>query len=158
MFKFFKNIKNLFIDIKNKREFRKEMKREASDVASKFNAYKLSLDPDCNHISTIVNVPTEFQISGSDVDIMNKLQEIVRPITNYLCYELSWAEFMYVPEFYHIEDSETTSPRESRTYLVIWKYAPLIMDNKKFLTTLILSIIGLITLIGFGVSLILSIL
>ena len=35
MIKFFKNIKNLFIDIKNKREFRKEMKREASDVACK---------------------------------------------------------------------------------------------------------------------------
>ena len=65
---------------------------------------------------------------------------------------------MYVPEFYHIEDSETTSPRESRTYLVIWKYAPLIIDNKKFLTTLILSTLGLITLLGFAVSLVLSIL
>lgn len=130
MKKMFKDIQNVFIDIKNKKKFKQEINFELDDPNSKMNMFEIKVDKNYSKLSTIITIPEEFQISGTEIDILNKLKEMARPMTQYICFELGWAEYILVPEFFYLDDP--TAPGMSKSYLVIWKYAPLIINDKKF--------------------------
>ena len=100
---------------------------EINDPQSKFNGFELKVDDSFSRLSAIIPIPEEFQIAGTDMDIMNKLKEIVKPITNYICFELGWAEYILVPEFFYLDDPQ--SPGTSRTYLVVWQYKSIVLDT-----------------------------
>ena len=86
MIKLFSQIKQLFIDIRNRKKFKEEIEVEINDPQSKFNGFELKVDDSFSRLSAIIPIPEEFQIAGTDMDIMNKLKEIVKPITNYICF------------------------------------------------------------------------
>lgn len=117
-------------DIRNRRLFKRDIEDEVNTKDSKWHAYKLGVDKDYRRISAVIDVPAHFQISGSDVDIRNKLNELARPITMYLGNELRWGEYLYAPEYYHLEDPSDDS--ESLTYIAIWTYMPVMLHNAAF--------------------------
>lgn len=116
------------------------------DPESKFNLFELKMDDSFSRLSVLLTIPEEFQIAGTDIDIMNKLKEIVRPMTNYICFELGWAEYILVPEFFYVDDPSV--PGESRTYLVMWQYKPMVMDDSVFWWKFTGLILGVGALLG----------
>jgi hypothetical protein len=119
-----------------------------NDPESKFNGFELKMDDSFSRLSVVITIPEEFQIAGTDMDIMNKLKEIVKPITNYICFELGWAEYILVPEFFYIDDPQ--NPGASRSYLVMWQYKSVVLDEPNFWRKLVaLSLTAIIFLTGF---------
>ena len=104
------------------------------------------MDDSFSRLSAIIPIPEEFQIAGTDMDIMNKLKEIVRPITNYICFELGWAEYILVPGFFYLDDPQ--SPGTSRTYLVVWQYKSIVLDEPSFWWKFISFLVGCGAVIG----------
>ena len=142
MKKFFRQIKYLFIDIKNRKKFKQEITLELEDPASKMNGFEITSNSNFTRLSSIVSIPDEFQLSGTEIDKLNKLKELVKPMTNYICFELGWAEYILVPEFFYLDDP--IQPNMSRSYLVIWQYKPLVLDDTGFWLKIITSIISII--------------
>ena len=146
MIKLFSQIKQLFIDIRNRKKFKEEIGVEINDLQSKFNGFELKVDDSFSRLSAIISIPEEFQIAGTDMDIMNKLKEIVKPITNYICFELGWAEYILIPEFFYLDDPQ--SPGTSRTYLVVWQYKSIVLDEPSFWWKFISFLVGCGAVIG----------
>ena len=146
MKKLFLQIKQLFIDLRNRKKFKEELSVEINDPESKFNNFELKMDDSFSRLSVIIPIPEEFQIAGTDMDIMNKLKEIVKPITNYICFELGWAEYILVPEFYYLDDPQ--NPGQSRTYLVMWQYKSIVLDDTAFWWKFIGFLLGCGAVIG----------
>ena len=119
---------------------------EINDPQSKFNGFELKVDDSFSRLSAIISIPEEFQIAGTDMDIMNKLKEIVKPITNYICFELGWAEYILVPEFFYLDDPQC--PGTSRTYLVVWQYKSIVLDEPSFWWKFISFLVGCGAVIG----------
>ena len=141
MIKLFSQIKQLFIDIRNRKKFKEEIGVEINDPQSKFNGFELKVDDSFSRLSAIIPIPEEFQIAGTDIDIMNKLKEIARPITNYICFELGWAEYILVPEFFYLDDPQST-------YLVVWQYKSIVLDESSFWWKFISFLVGCGAVIG----------
>ena len=129
---FFNDIRMLFLDIKNKKLFKKDMISEREDPKSAFNSYNMVINPDYTIISSIVSIPEAFQIGAiNDIERMNKLKELTNPMMTYLSVNLGWSEYLLMPEYYHIEDP--SDEHESLTYLVMWKFQPYVLGNYSLL-------------------------
>jgi len=132
---FFKNIKQIKTDQKNRELFVEDMKQEVIDPRSKFNQLKLQCDPDYTRISMIVNLPEEFQIAGSEIDKYRKLNEMVRPINRYITSDLNWGEYFSRPDFYYIDtnlDMDNITDEVSCAYVASWKYQPVLDKYPNF--------------------------
>ena len=128
MKKYFRNIidsiKIGIKDIQNKKAFISDIKAAQNDPRSYFSQANLIADPTYTKISLLFNLPENFVINGNDRLINMKIREFTDPITNYLSYTLGWAEYIIVPQVFHIEDNDGTSG-ESLTYLAVWEWAPI---------------------------------
>lgn len=126
MIKFIKNIYNNFrlsyLDIKNKKQFKKDIEGEEKDPKSKFNYFHLNKSKDELTISVLVNIPENFVVYKDERLINMKIRELIDPVTKYLSYELGWAEYLIVPEIFHIEDEDESEDNESLTYMAVWKW------------------------------------
>lgn len=156
MIKLFKNIKeSLKIHRANKqnfKEFIKEMQHEKDNIDSPFNRYELILSPDNTKVTMIVSLPENYAQYPSQRLIDLKLNELAYPVTKYLIYDMNWVEYLKQPQFYHLEDEDTTGIVEGKdmslTYLIIWEWEPVEVPDTKWKTKLAALIGASISIIG----------
>ncbi|WQJ53295.1 MAG: hypothetical protein [Wendovervirus sonii] len=133
---FFKNLKQIKIDKINRELFINDIKQEIIDPKSIFNKLKLQCDPDYKYILTVINIPEEFQIGGSDIDKYRKLNELIRPINKYIISNLNWGEYFVSPEFYYIDTNmdidNMVDDEISCAYVASWKYSPILDKYPNF--------------------------
>lgn len=142
---FIKKIKQIKVDKKNREEFKDFFRKEFADPRSQFNQFNLKLDADEETISTVISLPDNFD-AANDAFKFRKLRELTKPINDYLIIKSSFVEYLGLPEFYVIEDAEEEAP--TGNYLVVWKFNPVVLNDKKFWTTLALAAGG--TTLGIG--------
>lgn len=154
MFGFFKKLYNgiqlAFKDIKNRKAFASDINDAKADPRSLFSRYGLIVNEDYTKISLLFNVPENFILNGNERLLNMKIQEIIEPVTKYLSYTLGWAEYIIVPQIFHIEDNDT-STGESLTYLSVWEWAPI--KSKYYLLKVGLISLGIIAAITTGLIL-----
>lgn len=159
--KLIENIKNWWYDLKDqyhqlkhdkmmKKAFYQIIKEESNDRESFFNASNLRTT-DFNDVVYVFNIPEEYQLSGQQWQIMDKLHENSFFVNRYLREELKLGDNVSLPEFYHIEDPSSNVPFSCK-YMAMWKYTPVLINKKKIYTVntiLSIFIIGIITGIVF---------
>lgn len=159
MIKLFKDIKESFkIHRANKRNFKEfiqEIQAEKVNTDSTFNSYELILSPDNTKITMVISLPENYAQYPSQHLIDLKLNELAYPVTKYLIYDMNWVEYLKQPQFYHLEDEDTTGIVEGKdmslTYLIIWEWEPVEVPDHKWKSKLValagagISIIGAIT-------------
>ena len=160
---FFANIKQIKIDKENRKSFLRDIEEEIIDPKSRFNYFHLSTNEDKTAITTVVSIPENFQLAGSDIMKYQKLQEVVRPINFYINNELNWGQYFLAPNFYYIDEiNDSPSDDEileevSCSYVVEWKYEPVLKKYPNFKWELT-SFIGINTLLIGGLIALLIIL
>ena len=130
---FFNNLKQIKIDRDNRKQFLIDIQQEIADPKSKFNEYRLAVNEDMTAITSIVSIPENFQLAGSDIMKYQKLQEAVLPITRYIATDINWGDYFEAPNFYYIEEFDNDNKQSgeiletvSCSYVVEWKYAPIL--------------------------------
>lgn len=136
---FFNNIKQIKIDRDNRKQFLIDIQQEIADPKSKFNEYRLAVNDNMTAITCIVSIPENFQLAGSDIMKYQKLQEVCMPITRYIATDINWGDYFEAPNFYYIEEfDDNNKPNDeiletvSCSYVVEWKYAPVLDRFPKF--------------------------
>lgn len=136
---FFNNLKQIKIDRENRKQFLIDIQQEIADPKSKFNEYRLAVNDDMTAITTIVSIPENYQIAGSDPMKYNKLLETIKPITRYIAVDINWGDYFEAPNFYYIEEFDNDNKQSdeiletvSCSYVVEWKYAPILDRFPKF--------------------------
>lgn len=130
---FFNNLKQIKIDRENRKQFLIDIQQEIADPKSKFNEYRLAVNEDMTAITTVVSIPENYQLAGSDIMKYQKLQEVILPITRYIATDINWGDYFEAPNFYYIEEyDDDNKPSDeiletvSCSYVVEWKYAPIL--------------------------------
>lgn len=132
---FFNNLKQIKIDQDNKVQYLNDIQQEIIDPKSKFNSLNLSANKDYSAISTVLSIPENYQISGSDIMKYQKLQEYARPINQYINNDLNWGQYFLAPDFYYIDEVNDINEKNgeveifeevSCSYIATWKYAPVL--------------------------------
>lgn len=144
---FFNNLNQIKIDRDNRKQFLIDIQQEIADPKSKFNEYRLAVNEDMTAITSVISIPENFQLAGSDIMKYQKLQEVCMPITRYIATDINWGDYFEAPNFYYIEEfDDVNKPNDeiletvSCSYVVEWKYAPILDRFPKFkweLTTFI---------------------
>ena len=136
---FFNNLKQIKIDGDNRKQFLIDIQQEIADPKSKFNEYRLAVNDDMTAITGVVSIPENFQLAGSDIMKYQKLQEVCMPITRYIATDINWGDYFEAPNFYYIEEfDDDNKPNDeiletvSCSYVVEWKYAPILDRFPKF--------------------------
>lgn len=136
---FFNNLKQIKIDRDNRKQFLIDIQQEIADPKSKFNEYRLAVNDDMTAITSVVSIPENFQLAGSDIMKYQKLQEVCMPITRYIATDINWGDYFEAPNFYYIEEfDDDNKPNDeiletvSCSYVVEWKYAPVLDRFPKF--------------------------
>lgn len=143
--KFFTGIKLAFLDKKNFKRFIEDIDTEEKDPNSLFIRAGIVRNEKKDKLTLLFSIPENFVYQKDDRLINMKVNEMIQPITHYLSYTLGWAEYLYVPQVFHIEDDDPTSG-ESLTYAAVWQWVPI--KSKYYLYKLFgitLGAIGLIT-------------
>ena len=137
--RFFNNLKQIKIDRDNRKQFLIDIQQEIADPKSKFNEYRLAVNDDMTAITGVVSIPENFQLAGSDIMKYQKLQEVCMPITRYIATDINWGDYFEAPNFYYIEEfDDDNKPNDeiletvSCSYVVEWKYAPILDRFPKF--------------------------
>ena len=117
------------LDKTNKKQFIKTITEECADQKSEFIKKNLKVGDDGESIVYITSVPQEVQNYGQDFVIMDKLNENTYFITDFLKRIVGFNEYVSLPEYYHIEDP--SADEVSLTYLVIWRFNPMVDDKLK---------------------------
>lgn len=145
---FINNVKQIKKDIVNRKNFLIDIKREIVNPNSAFNIFNLNIDEEYKKISTFIKLPPEMQIKENDASKYKYLKDYSRQITLYIGTDLNWGEYFLAPNFYYIEDEDDTE-NISCTYLAVWEYKPVILENKNFwvlFSSLILCNLAIITI------------
>lgn len=137
--RFFNNLKQIKIDRDNRKQFLIDIQQEIADPKSKFNEYRLAVNDDMTAITGVVSIPENFQLAGSDIMKYQKLQEVCMPITRYIATDINWGDYFEAPNFYYIEEFDDNNKSNdeiletvSCSYVVEWKYAPILDRFPKF--------------------------
>ena len=136
---FFNNLKQIKIDRDNRKQFLIDIQQEIADPKSKFNEYRLAVNEDMTAITGVISIPENFQLAGSDIMKYQKLQEVCMPITRYIAADINWGDYFEAPNFYYIEEFDNDNKQDdeiletvSCSYVVEWKYAPILDRFPKF--------------------------
>ena len=135
---FFENIKQIKIDKNIRKTFVEDIKKEITDPRSEFNRLHLSTDEKYNSITTIVSLPENYQLAGSDIMKYQKLQELVMPINKYIRDNINYGEYLAAPEFYYIDsindnvNEDEVLSEVSCSYVAEWKYTPVLEKYPNF--------------------------
>lgn len=158
--KLISNIKSKFTDLVNiyrqikldnkyYNDYKEMLSQEFADRESKFVSMGLKLAEDRETITYTFKIPEEFQTSGKDWMIYDKLNENTYFITEFLKTTVGLHHYIsQVPEYFHVEDPNSNDL--SLTYIAFWKFQKAIDKSLKskviFGTVGVVSfIIGLIT-------------
>ena len=132
--KWFESI-NLFrqiaLDRKNRKIFLNTIREETADPESDFvKKWNLKLSDDGESLVYITSVPENFQSSGRDFMIQDKLNENTYFVTEFLKKICQGGEYISLPEYFHVEDP--SSDDISLTYLAVWHFNPIIYPSLKY--------------------------
>lgn len=117
------------LDKKYRQEFIRVIHEASADRESPFVKQNFKIGDDGESVVLVTSVPVEFQTSGQDYMIMDKLNENTYFSTQFLKTQMGGGEYITVPEFYHVEDP--SSDQISLTYLAIWRFNPMVDDKLK---------------------------
>jgi len=117
------------LDKKYRQDFIRVIHEAAADAESPFVKQNFKIGDDGESVFLVTSVPVEFQTSGQDYMIMNKLNENTYFSTQFLKTQMGGGEYITIPEFYHVEDP--SSEEVSLTYLAVWRFNPMIDDKLK---------------------------
>ena len=126
---------NLFrqiaLDRKNRKIFLDTIREETADPESDFvKKWNLKLGDDGESLIYLTSVPENFQSSGRDFMIQDKLNENTYFVTEFLKKICQGGEYISLPEYYHIEDP--SSSEISLMYLAVWHFSPIIYPSLKY--------------------------
>lgn len=127
---FFDNIKQIKKDRINRKQYLEDIKIEIQNPDSLYNKYKLTSNDDYTSISYVTNIPENYQLAGTDIMKLGKLQEDIRPIMEYLI-RLGYGDYFTAPQYFYIEtedDQQTDNvlSEVSCTYIIKWDYKPML--------------------------------
>lgn len=137
----FENIKRTWADILNVyrqmnydkklyKEYKRLLEDEFQKRDSEFVKIGLKLNEDGETLCYTFKIPEEFQTSGKDWMIYDKLNENTFFITEFLQKKAGFANYITsMPEFFHVEDPSTNDI--SLTYIAFWKFNPMIQGDLK---------------------------
>lgn len=117
------------LDKKYKKEFVRVIHEASADAESPFVKQNFKIGDDGESVFLVTSVPVEFQTSGQDYLIQDKLNENTYFATQFLKREMGGGEYITIPEFYHVEDP--SSEEISLTYLAVWRFNPMVDDKLK---------------------------
>ena len=117
--------KQISLDNKNRKLYEQTLDEEFSDPHSEFVKRNLKRYPDTNDIVYVFRIPVEFQESGQEYMIYDKLNESTYFITEFLRNTVGFGDYITgVPEYFHVEDP--ASDDISLTYVAFWRFQPMI--------------------------------
>lgn len=128
---FFDNIKQIKIDKETRKQYLQDIKDEIRNPNSNYNKFQLSSNEDYTSISYVTNIPENYQIAGTDIMKLSKLQEDIRPIMEYLI-NLGYGEYFTAPQYFYVETKDDDQKDEnvlsevSCTYIIKWDYKPIL--------------------------------
>ena len=133
---FFRQLK---LDKHNHELFIKTINEECNDRKSEFvTKYNLRLGDDGESLVLVTKIPVEFQTSGHDYMIADKLNENTYFITEFLKMKAGFFDYITLPEYYHVEDP--ASNEVSLTYLAVWRFNPML--TKEYIKKVCMKIAG----------------
>lgn len=131
--KLFSDIHVAYLDVVNKKKFIKDFEAEKSDPKSLVVRLGVALDPKTKTKLSIITVLDQVFAQYEDERLIrNQLNETAKLFNEFLVYPFSWAEYFWAPEYYKIDDEDTPMGQTSVTYLITWKWAPKMINNKNF--------------------------
>lgn len=122
--------KQMRYDKKLYKQYRELLEDEFQKRDSEFVKIGLRLNEDGETLSYTFKIPEEFQTSGKDWLILDKLNENTYFITEFLKNKAGFNNYITsVPEFFHVEDPSTNDL--SLTYIAFWTFNPMIQGSLK---------------------------
>ena len=111
-----------FIDIKNFKLFKKEIKEQEDIPNSTWHRFDLHHNKISNIIYTTINIPDDYERSADDRQKWLYIKDLIKPINQYLSIDLNWGEYLDF-KCYHYENAD--DPNDIiYTYQIEWKFVP----------------------------------
>ena len=132
---FFDNIKQIKIDKQKRIQYLEDIKIEIQNPDSQYNKFQLSSNEDYTSVSYVTSIPENYQIAGSDIMKLGKLQEDIRPIMEYLI-KLGYGDYFTAPQYFYVDEEDDQQNavlnEVSCTYIVKWDFQPVLNRYPKF--------------------------
>lgn len=139
-------IKQGFRDISDFKKFKKDLDYEEADINSKYNEYNLIRNDKGDVVSLFIDIPEDYEKSGTDRQKMLYLKDVIKPINAYFESVLNWGEYLIISYYHAVSDD----PNEIvYTYVVQWKFTPIALTRPKFWILSIMSVL----LVGAAITL-----
>lgn len=131
-------IKQGFRDISDFKKFKKDLDYEEADINSKYNEYNLIRNDKGDVVSLFIDIPEDYEKSGTDRQKMLYLKDVIKPINAYFESVLNWGEYLIISYYHAVSDD----PNEIvYTYVVQWKFTPIALSRPKFWILSIMSVL-----------------
>lgn len=122
--------KQIKLDNKYFEDYKTMLAEEFADRESNFVKMGLKLAEDQETLTYTFKIPEEFQTSGQDWMIYDKLNESTYFITEFLKTTVGLHHYITpVPEYFHVEDPNSNDL--SLTYIAFWKFQKVIDGSLK---------------------------
>lgn len=141
-------IKQGFRDISDFKKFKKDLDYEEADINSKYNEYNLIRNDKGDVVSLFIDIPEDYEKSGTDRQKMLYLKDVIKPINAYFESVLNWGEYLIISYYHAVSDD----PNEIvYTYVVQWKFTPIALTRPKFWILSIMSVLIVAAAIAFPI-------
>lgn len=131
-------IKQGFRDISDFKKFKKDLDYEEADINSKYNEYNLIRNDKGDVVSLFIDIPEDYEKSGTDRQKMLYLKDVIKPINAYFESVLNWGEYLIISYYHAVSDD----PNEIvYTYVVQWKFTPIALTRPKFWILSVMSVL-----------------
>lgn len=141
-------IKQGFRDISDFKKFKKDLDYEEADINSKYNEYNLIRNDKGDVVSLFIDIPEDYEKSGTDRQKMLYLKDVIKPINAYFESVLNWGEYLIISYYHAVSDD----PNEIvYTYVVQWKFTPIALTRPKFWVLSIMSVLIVAAAIAFPI-------
>ena len=117
------------LDSKNYKLYLRTIREECADPKSPFVKMNFKLGDDNKTIVYVTSIPAELQSTRNDFMIQDKLNENTYFLTQFLKNEAGFANYISLPEYFHIEDP--SSDEISVLYLAAWHFNPIVYRSLK---------------------------
>lgn len=115
-----------FKDFSNFIKFKRQIKREKANLASKFNLFNLKTNWLGNCIYTQKTL-SDTQMMSDDKQKWIYLLDMTKAENQYLSNDLFWSEYLTYDVYNFAENGDP-----SNTYGIVWKYTPYALFSKRF--------------------------
>lgn len=133
-------IKQGFKDVRDFKKFKEDLDYEENNVNSRFNEYNLVRNEKGDVVSLFIDIPEDYEKSGTDRQKMLYLKDVIKPINAYFEQVLNWGEYLLISYYHAVSDD----PDEIvYTYVVQWKFTPIALSRPKFWILSIFSVLAI---------------